>query len=235
MARKKKKKSANELVREVIKRPLVEEEIPEIKIPGKRLPKTKKELKEFAETGEVSVPTLVQTFPNEFLVLGADLSLRCPAFMTIKFNKETQEILVVEKMVVNNKNYPRKKRGEILCEIATEIVRFAYNNEILAFVREKGFSRFSTETQALFGVVGVSDQVLWMIRAIEWNEIAPASVKKFISGSGRATKDEVQESLGKFVEDETFSTQDESDALGVAISWLIREGFITDKPDKRGT
>ena len=59
------------------------------------------------------------------------------------------------------------------------------------FVREKGFSRFPHETQALFKVVGVADLVAWQKCRAIYEDIAPAAVKKLLSGSGKASKEEV--------------------------------------------
>lgn len=76
--------------------------------------------------------------------------------------------------------------------------------------------------------------------------IAPQTVKKIITGSGRADKDEVQKALGNFViniNDFTFANYDESDAVAVAVSYGIQmerlqNGCEEDKEDtgkaKRG-
>ena len=71
--------------------------------------------------------------------------------------------------------------------------------------------------------------------------IAPQTVKKIITGSGRADKDEVQKALGNFViniNDFTFANYDESDAVAVAVSYGIQmerlqNGCEEDKEDTR--
>ena len=62
---------------------------------------------------------------------------------------------------------------------------------INVFVREKGFSRFPHETQALFKVVGVADLTAWQKCRTVYEEIAPSAVKKLLVGSGKASKEEV--------------------------------------------
>ena len=62
---------------------------------------------------------------------------------------------------------------------------------INVFVREKGFSRFPHETQALFKVVGVPDLTAWQKCRAVYEEIAPSAVKKLLVGSGKASKEEV--------------------------------------------
>lgn len=59
------------------------------------------------------------------------------------------------------------------------------------FVREKGFSRFPHETQVLFKVVGVTDLAAWQKCRAAYEEIAPSAVKKLLTGSGKASKEEV--------------------------------------------
>ena len=58
-------------------------------------------------------------------------------------------------------------------------------------MREKGFSRFPYETQALFKVVGVADLTAWQKCRAVYEEIAPAAVKKLLVGSGKASKEDV--------------------------------------------
>ena len=58
-------------------------------------------------------------------------------------------------------------------------------------MREKGFSRFPHETQALFKAVGVADLVAWQKCRAVYEEIAPAAVKKLLVGSGKASKEDV--------------------------------------------
>ena len=58
-------------------------------------------------------------------------------------------------------------------------------------MRERAFSRFPQETQALFKVVGIADMAVWEHAKQSWEEIAPATVKKLLTGSGKARKEEV--------------------------------------------
>ena len=87
-----------------------------------------------------------------------------------------------------------------------------------------------------------------IIRGLDksYDVIAPQTVKKIITGSGRADKNEVQSALKNFVvniDDFTFNNYDESDAVAVAVSYglqmeKIQNGCEEDKEDigktKRG-
>ena len=58
-------------------------------------------------------------------------------------------------------------------------------------MRERAFSRFPQETQALFKVVGIADMTVWERAKQAWEEIAPATVKKLLTDSGKTGKEEV--------------------------------------------
>jgi len=64
-------------------------------------------------------------------------------------------------------------------------------------VRERAFSRFNAEVQAINKVVGVSEMIVWHILEMKYQELTPASVKKYVAGSGRANKEEVAEAVEK--------------------------------------
>ena len=97
---------------------------------------------------------------------------------------------------------------------------------VAVFVREKGFSRFPHETQALFKVVGVADLAAWKKCHTEFVEIAPTTVKKLLTGSGKASKEEVAAALESYVGEQTYGSDDESDALAVGMAWLMLNKMI---------
>ena len=119
-------------------------------------------------------------------ILAADLSLRCPGFALIGYENGRASIV---KLCHIDSRSRKCCHGAILSEIAEKL------NELIAqadvFIREKGFSRFPHETQALYKVIGVSDLVLWNAKREAFQEIAPTTVKKLLTGNGKATKAEV--------------------------------------------
>ena len=127
--------------------------------------------------------------------------------------------MTVERLCHLNNRGEKKCHGQILTEIYDLITELAV--DVAVFVREKGFSRFPHETQALFKVVGVADLAAWRKCRTEFVEIAPTTVKKLLTGSGKASKDEVAKALERYVRKQTYTTDDESDAIAVGIAWLI--------------
>jgi crossover junction endodeoxyribonuclease RuvC len=132
--------------------------------------------------------------------------------------------VTVERLCHLNNRGEKKCHGQILAEIYDLITELTV--DVAVFVREKGFSRFPHETQALFKVVGVSDLAAWKAYGTEFVEIAPTTVKKLLTGSGKANKDEVAAALDKYIGEQQFEADDESDAAAVGIAWLIRNSYI---------
>lgn len=125
--------------------------------------------------------------------------------------------MTVERLCHLNNRGEKKCHGQILSEIYDLITELAV--DVAVFVREKGFSRFPHETQALFKVVGVADLAAWRTSKTEFVEIAPTTVKKLLTGSGKARKDEVAAALQQYVGRREYATDDESDSLAVGVSW----------------
>ena len=78
-------------------------------------------------------------------------------------------------------------------------------------------------------MVGIADKALWSTTGKSFDEIAPTSVKKIITGSGKATKDEVAMALEHYVGKHDYATDDESDAVAVGVAWMIQNGLISDQ------
>lgn len=134
----------------------------------------------------------------------------------------------MERLCHLNNRGEKKCHGQILTEIYDLITELAV--DVAVFVREKGFSRFPHETQALFKVVGVADLAAWTTCRTEFVEIAPTTVKKLLTGSGKALKEEVAVALEDYVGKQVYETDDESDALAVGIAWLISETLLSPYP-----
>lgn len=165
-------------------------------------------------------------------VLAMDLSLNCPAFAVCRVYPNKNKFFIEEVRHVDNKN-SKLTHAEKLKRTADEIeyICHKYAGAIDYIVREKGFSRFATTTQALFKVVGVSDLTIYQLtghKAIE--EIAPTQIKVFVGGYGKATKDEVENGLRDMLDDSQkdypFATDDESDAVGVALTFCLKNGLL---------
>lgn len=167
------------------------------------------------------------TFKNVTLAL--DLSLSSPGFAVLatEHNGHYNVPIVLETSHVKTK--ASKSHGYRLGEISEEIDRYLLDYSPDHIVREKGFSRFATTTQALFKVVGVSDLYAQMRMDKVIAEIPPTTVKKAVTGSGKATKDEVAGAVIHILRIDDpyfFGTDDESDAAAVALAYMYDRQLI---------
>ena len=81
-------------------------------------------------------------------------------------------------------------------------------------------------------MVGVVDYLLWQLHQQNFTQITATEVKKYVAGNGRATKEDVANALSDYVGEQTYHSDNESDAVAIGIAWLIREGYIDCKYSK---
>ena len=151
-------------------------------------------------------------------ILGMDLSLNGSAFAIVEYLEDIDRYHIVNTYLVDNRK--AKTHGEKLYNIGQKLNEILSNNEIDIFVREKGFTRFNKVTQALYKAVGLVDYILYLHKIPNCKELPPTTIKKIVTGSGKASKEEVEKAIRKYIKqsDYEFKTNDESDAVAVAIS-----------------
>ena len=169
-------------------------------------------------------------FPSEYTVVAADLSLKRPGFCILKVKKENNETKIKIKKLfsVDNKNDRKKTHGELLSDIQMAFIGNVFPVEgDTFFVQEQSIMRQMTPYERnLSKVVGVMDFSLYRLAQKQWYTIYPVTIKKLVTGSGKAEKDEVADALEKYVGKQKYACDDESDATAVAIAWLIQQGEL---------
>ena len=160
------------------------------------------------------------------IILGLDLSLTCTGYAVAEVKDGV--ITVLEKGHINNKKYSKKPHGYRLHRISTVLKDTLRKYEITDMVRERGFTQGNNATQTLFKVVGVSDLMGFVFGHSDITEIPPSSVKKTITGNGRASKEDVANALAVYVGEIQYANEDESDAVAVAVAYAIQENLIKD-------
>lgn len=169
---------------------------------------------------------------NNKLILAMDLSLNLPAFCVAEV--VDGQFKVIEVLHVDNKKGKASKQttAEKLDKIASKLKDiFQKYGKFDEVVREKGFSRFANTTQLLFRVVGVSDLVTIQEGGfLTIEEIPPTTIKTMIAGYSKADKVEVEEGVRKLLSEEQknmeFYSDDESDAVAVALTYCIKKGWL---------
>jgi crossover junction endodeoxyribonuclease RuvC len=155
-------------------------------------------------------------------ILGCDLSLSCPAFSVVTVHNGTATVIKMYHVKTDSKMSLGQRLYKIY-SLADEIYK---TNEIDVVVMEKGFSRHAVATQQLQRVVGVFLLTSFYYGFEKVEELAPTTVKKHITGSGKASKEELELALYTFVGNVKYANNDESDATGVAVAYAEKKGWL---------
>ena len=164
------------------------------------------------------------------MILSMDLSLNLPSCVVLEINDGVTTVL--DTYYVDNKKVSTWTKAEKLFRIQNMFEKIHSEYPLIDYaVREKGFSRFPSVTQALFRVVGVADlKSLELFNVRDVAEIPPTRVKLFIGGYGKASKDEVAqgvvERLREDQKDMEFYSDDVTDAIAVGMTFGIEMGWI---------
>lgn len=94
------------------------------------------------------------------------------------------------------------------------------------YVRERACTSHYMDADRLFRVGGVMDVALWQVKSTIFYDLGATTIKKQVTGNGRASKQEVAKNLDKYVGEQEYATNDESDAIAVGIAYLIKEGYM---------
>lgn len=98
------------------------------------------------------------------------------------------------------------------------------------FVRERAvIMRRHAEAMILGKVVGVTDLTLEHLGNRTFDELPPKTIKKFVTGSGNAKKEEVAAMLPQYVGQQEYKTDDESDSVAVGVAWLLKNEYEVKK------
>jgi len=166
--------------------------------------------------------------PDQYWVLAADLSLRRPGFFKVYVQNtpDGPALQSAEAVSVDNKT-AQKTHGQLLDEIMKAFVFFVPNDgKPVYFAREKAFNARAAQSEiGIYKVIGVMDWLLYRLK-LDWAEIYPVTVKKCVTGSGKATKEDVAAALKRWFPEFEYRTDDESDAAAVAVSFLVQNNVL---------
>lgn len=118
-------------------------------------------------------------------------------------------------------SYPMKSgtHGQKLRTLEHEVMRLMKEYPPKELVIEMGFVKYNDATKAIFKAHGIIECRFW---ELEVHYLTPSEWKKVICGSGNASKDIIQSRLKKKF-DLSFKNEDESDALGLGIAYLVKK------------
>lgn len=165
--------------------------------------------------------------------LGCDVSLRGSGFAIV--GVRNGKPFFVKSTTI--KTTSKMTDGESLYKLSVDLQKFVKGYTFKEIIREKGFSRFNLSTQQVFKATGVVELILHEQDAIL---VTPTQVKKVVGDHGAAEKREVLNGVCRVLDIpiETFVIpptgrrkkaiylEDESDACGVVLTYLIQQQII---------
>ena len=166
---------------------------------------------------------------RKFRIVGADLSLSYPAWALLECDVQNRRVELIRTVSCDNRQKTTATVGERLVSIANRFIQHIYGVKIAIYCRERAFSKYATETQNLNKVVGVMDYIIASRRHRQWLELPPTTVKCTVARSGKADKNAVARATMLYVGEQKYPTDNESDAVAVALAALIKYGFIDAK------
>lgn len=166
-------------------------------------------------------------------ILALDISTN-PGFavLEVKRLKSGPRINLVHVTSVSTTSQSPDSHRYSYIEAATTMVLHEYGPFDVVVREHFTGGRNKRSTQTVFGAWAVIDMALVKYGYKADVEITPKTVKKDITGNGSASKDEVEAGVRRMLalpDEFTFRTDDESDAVAIGLSYMVREGVI-DKP-----
>jgi crossover junction endodeoxyribonuclease RuvC len=145
-------------------------------------------------------------------IFAIDLSMASTGIAVFDMNENLVEFLTI---ATKAKDSHGIRLGQMYN--AFMLLRAKYNTTLI--IVEEGFCKFQTATKCLFKCRGILELVF---KDCEQVYLSPLTIKKEISGSGKATKEELQEILYKKYPDIIFENTDVSDAICVGLAYFKR-------------
>lgn len=198
----------------------------------RKLKQLTKKVMSLATKAKKTEPEEVINFPQKYYVIGADLGLKRPGFCKLTVEKTEDKVMLtdIKLMSVDNKNDRKKVHGELIDEIMKAFTAFIPDTDKekvpCFYIREKEIMNQKLPSERdISKIVGMTDWILWRLGEI-WRNIYPVTVKKWIAGNGKASKEDVANSLPYYVGNLNYANDDESDATAVAIAWLLQQNQL---------
>lgn len=155
--------------------------------------------------------------------VGLDISMTGPGFACVEVRDRRAYLIATDTITTTAK----ESDGKRLRKIATKLKNFmADNAPVDEIIKEQSFTKFKKETQKIFKTVGVFEYVL---HQHDIKEYAATTIKLTVANNGKASKELVAESVCKYFDlplDTFKKRDDESDAIGVVLTHLIKNDLI---------
>ena len=164
-------------------------------------------------------------------IISFDLSLSSPGAAVVEV-KDAKPTIVAVSHVVTNAKQAYAVRGKTIESWAHLFIGEHARKGFDIIIREKYSGKFGHHP--IFTAHVAADRALNDFGLVDTEKpIAQQSVKKAVVGKGRAEKAEVEEAVRRLTGySEAFVTDDESDAVAIALAWAVQCGLIENEIPK---
>lgn len=131
------------------------------------------------------------------------------------FDKGGNIVKIMSKMT-----HPKSTTGRRLQDLLNFLIDLDKEYKAEKIIIEQGFTQFNTATQQLYRVHGVINCLFAENEQIYY---APTTIKKIITGNGKADKKEVQNKLLEWYPGIKFKNNDESDAVAIGLTYFVEK------------
>ena len=167
-------------------------------------------------------------------ICALDLSLNRPGYALVEYCPEDRSCKLQKIANVDNKTVRGKpeqmKHAEILGMLHGIVEKLPPAD--ITFVRDESFYRHPDTSERIWKVYGVVEYDIWQRWGKRVEKVGQSEVKRILTGSGKASKADTAQALSSYVGHVQYSCDDESDAVGVAVAFLVRQGCIERRPGK---
>ena len=160
-------------------------------------------------------------------ILAVDTSLSCCGVSIVSITKGKAKVEHVAHYAPNSK-YSTAQRAELMEAWATLYIGATLRRGFDILVRENFRGQTSNQNHPVHSAWSAWDRALLKF-GLEFNvkPITPSSVKKTLTGRGKAEKDEVADVTRKLTGYEgEYATDDESDAVAIALAYALQNGLL---------
>jgi len=162
-------------------------------------------------------------------VLAFDTSLGLPGVAVVEVVRGKPKIVAVGSVKTNSNDTYAARTKHIEAYMHLFIRNNIGKHGFDAVVREAYAGKMPNVNYAIFSAWNACDRALADFNlAVTEKPIGQATVKRLVFGKGKAEKEELAEAVRKWTGyTGEFKTADESDAVAIALAYLIDEGVIT--------
>lgn len=156
-------------------------------------------------------------------ILGLDISLTSTGYAVVElFADGTLKLVDIGRI----KTYAKDTDGVRLKKIKARLGVLFDLYPISYVVRERGFTKGNLATQQIFKATGVCEMTVAERGIGDITQYAPTTIKKYLGGHGRASKEDVARGVLEYFPKTVFESDDVSDAVAVVLTFLKDKGVI---------